>query len=76
MHEEDRGKAFGVLTSASALGWGGGPAIGGYMGAHLGYRSVFFFTSALFVLVALWVWRAMRQMHSEPSDSEPIFSPN
>jgi len=74
--EEDRGKAFGVLTSASALGWGGGPAIGGYMGAHLGYRSVFFFTSALFVLVALWVWRAMRQMHSEPSDSEPIFSPN
>ncbi len=74
--EEDRGKAFGVLTSASAIGWGGGPIIGGYLGAHLGFRSVFFVTAALFVLVALWVGRAMRQLPLDPPEPRVVSAPN
>ena len=56
----DRGKAFGVMASATALGWAVGPAFGGYLSVHWGFRSVFGVTALLFVLVGVWVWRAMR----------------
>ena len=58
--EDDRGKAFGVMASATALGWAVGPAFGGYLSVHWGFRSVFGVTALLFVLVGVWVWRAMR----------------
>ena len=58
--EYDRGKAFGVMASATALGWAVGPAFGGYLSVHWGFRSVFGVTALLFVLVGVWVWRAMR----------------
>ena len=57
--EEDRGKAFGIATSATAFGWALGPMIGAYLGATWGFRSVFFITAAVFTLVSLWTWRAM-----------------
>ena len=57
--EEDRGKAFGIATSATAFGWALGPMIGAYLGATWGFRSVFFITAAFFTLVSLWTWRAM-----------------
>ncbi len=60
--EEDRGKAFGIMTSASALGWALGPSIGGYIGASLGFRSAFYCTAVLFVLVAFWSRWAMGGM--------------
>ena len=56
----DRGKAFGVMASATALGWAVGPAFGGYLSVHWGFRSVFGVTALLFGLVGVWVWRAMR----------------
>lgn len=56
----DRGKAFGVMASATALGWAVGPAFGGYLSVLWGFRSVFGVTALLFVLVGVWVWRAMR----------------
>ena len=58
--EEDRGKAFGIMTSASALGWALGPSIGGYIGSTTGFRSVFYATALLFVGVAFWTRWAMR----------------
>ena len=59
--EKDRGTAFGVMASATALGWSLGPAVGGYMSAHWGFRSVFGMTALLFLLVGGWVWREMRE---------------
>jgi DHA1 family multidrug resistance protein-like MFS transporter len=58
--EEDRGKAFGIMTSASALGWALGPSMGGYIGSTTGFRSVFYATALLFVGVAFWTRWAMR----------------
>ena len=58
--EGDRGKAFGVMSSASALGWAMGPMAGGYMGAHYGFRSVFIATSILFLAVGAWAWVSMK----------------
>lgn len=63
--DEDRGKAFGLLTSANAFGWALGPAVGGYVGAELGFRTAFFVTAALFLGVTAWVWRAIRQVPLE-----------
>jgi len=58
--EEDRGKAFGIMTSASALGWALGPSMGGYIGSTTGFRSVFYATALLFVGVAFWTRWAMK----------------
>ncbi|MDA0336598.1 MAG: MFS transporter [bacterium] len=58
--EVDRGKAFGVMSSAAALGWAAGPVAGGYLGAHYGFRSVFVVTSILFLAVGAWAWISMK----------------
>ncbi|MGB1892362.1 MAG: MFS transporter, partial [Candidatus Latescibacterota bacterium] len=60
--EEDRGKAFGIMTSASALGWALGPSMGGYLGSTTGFRSVFFATALLFLGVAFGTRWAMREL--------------
>jgi DHA1 family multidrug resistance protein-like MFS transporter len=60
--EEDRGKAFGLMTSAAALGWALGPSVGGIVGAGWGFRSVFYMTAGLFVCVALWAKWAMSEL--------------
>jgi len=57
--DEDRGKAFGLMTSAAALGWALGPSVGGFIGASWGFRSAFYATAGLFVGVALWAKWAM-----------------
>lgn len=57
--EQDRGKAFGVVSSASALGWALGPMAGGYLAAELGFRAVFFITAILLLTVAGWVWLSL-----------------
>jgi len=54
--ESDRGVAVGVIASASALGWGVGPILGGYMGAELGLRAVFWLMALLFGLLAAIFW--------------------
>ncbi len=57
--DEDRGKAFGLMTSAAALGWALGPSVGGFIGAGWGFRNVFYVTAGLFVCVSLWAKWAM-----------------
>jgi DHA1 family multidrug resistance protein-like MFS transporter len=70
--EEDRGKAFGLLTSANAGGWALGPVMGGYLGAELGFRSVFFITAGLFLLASAWVWNAMRRIQLEEPEQKRL----
>ena len=63
--EEDRGKAFGVLSSANALGWTPGPIIGGYIGAELGFQMVFFISAAFLLLLTGILWKAMQACQLE-----------
>lgn len=70
--EVDRGKAFGIMTSASALGWALGPSVGGYIGASLGFRSAFYATALLFVFVALWSRWAMRGLVLQDEAEHPV----
>ena len=70
--EEDRGKAFGLLTSANAFSWALGPMVGGYLGAELGFRWVFFITAGLFLLVSLWVWFALTRIQLEEPEKQRL----
>lgn len=72
--ESDRGKAFGVMSSANSLGWSLGPVMGGYVGAHAGFRAAFFVTALLFAGVAAWIWSVMRHTPVEapvPAPAKP-----
>ncbi|NKB68621.1 MAG: MFS transporter [Candidatus Latescibacteria bacterium] len=64
--EDARGKAFGLMTSASALGWALGPGLGGNIGAVWGFPPVFFGTAVLFIFVALWSGWALQGI-SQPA---------
>ena len=57
--DADRGKAFGVLGSATALGWAPGPAFGGFVAAEYGFHVVFLISAALMFAVAVGFWRTM-----------------
>lgn len=50
------GRVFGYNQSAQYLGNIGGSVMGGQMAAYFGIRSVFFSTSLLLLLNALWVY--------------------
>ncbi len=47
------GQAYGFTTTASALGWATGPALGGVAASALGYRWPFVVMTCLLLLVAL-----------------------
>ncbi|MRB61275.1 MFS transporter [Bacillus thuringiensis] len=50
------GSVFGINMSAGYLGVFGGSILGGQVAAHLGIRYVFFITSALLLINAIWVY--------------------
>lgn len=50
------GRVFGFNMSAGYLGIFGGSVLGGQVAAYLGIRYVFFITSALLLLNAIWVY--------------------
>ena len=50
------GRAFGYNQSAQFLGAFGGSVMGGHVAASLGFHYVFFVTSALLFVNALWVY--------------------
>jgi len=50
------GSVFGFTMSAGYLGVFGGAVIGGQVAAYLGIRYVFFVTSALLLMNAVWVY--------------------
>lgn len=49
---ENIGQAYGFTTTASALGWGVGPALGGWAASQLGYRVPFLIMGGLLLLVS------------------------
>jgi DHA1 family multidrug resistance protein-like MFS transporter len=53
------GRVFGLTMSAGYLGIFGGSVLGGQVAAHLGIRYVFFITSALLLINAVWVYFKM-----------------
>ncbi|AFM41504.1 arabinose efflux permease family protein [Desulfosporosinus acidiphilus SJ4] len=50
------GRVFGFTMSAGYLGIFGGSVLGGQVAAHLGIQYVFFVTSALLMINAIWVY--------------------
>jgi len=61
--ETDRGKAFGILTSAGAFGWALGPSVGAFVGSQFGFQVAFYVTAALFSCVAVWAFYAMSELN-------------
>jgi MFS family permease len=55
------GRVFGFSMSAGYLGVFGGSVLGGQIAAWLGIRYVFFVTSGLLLLNAVWVYREVYQ---------------
>lgn len=51
------GRIFGFNMSAFYLGTFGGSILGGQIAAHLGIKYVFFITSTLLILNAIWVYK-------------------
>ena len=42
------------------------------MGVELGFRSVFFISSGLFLLVSVWVWNAMKRIQLEEPEKKRL----
>tara|TARA_B100001250_G_scaffold155734_1_gene133835 strand:- start:2824 stop:4044 length:1221 start_codon:yes stop_codon:yes gene_type:complete len=61
--ETDRGKAFGILTSAGAFGWALGPSVGAFVGSQFGFQVAFYVTAFLFLCVAVWAFYAMSELN-------------
>ncbi|MHB1654420.1 MAG: multidrug efflux MFS transporter [Desulfitobacteriaceae bacterium] len=66
------GRVFGYNQSAQYLGNIAGPVLGGQMAAHLGIHYVFFSTSTLLLLNAIWVYQTGRTTRLHPHFKEPL----
>jgi EmrB/QacA subfamily drug resistance transporter len=54
---QERGRALGISTAAVYTGLSVGPLVGGFLTAHLGWRSIFFLNALLglsIIVVVLW----------------------
>jgi EmrB/QacA subfamily drug resistance transporter len=54
---EERGKALGINMAAGFIGLSAGPFLGGVLTQHLGWRSIFYISAALFLVsffLILW----------------------
>ena len=67
-HDKNIGKAYGVTTGISAIGWAVGYLSGGYIGAYWGLRAPFVVTGTCLVLVALLAaWRLNSPKRTPPT---------
>jgi MFS family permease len=55
---ERRGGVMGIASSMAILGNSIGPILGGFVASKFGLLSVFGFNSALFLFIALMIWRS------------------
>ena len=57
----DRGKAFGVTTSATLIGNTLGPLAGGLIASTLSLKAVFIFAAAVLILTGIWIIIAVKR---------------
>ena len=57
----DRGKAFGVTTSATCLGNTLGPLAGGLVASTLSLKAVFIFTATVLIITGIWIIIAVKK---------------
>jgi DHA1 family multidrug resistance protein-like MFS transporter len=62
-----QGKAFGVVQSATSLGFGMGPVVGGAVGALFGLRAPFIAVGAMQAVFAAVAWVVLRRVEAAPS---------
>ena len=58
---ELRGSAYGLTSSATAVGNAIGPLLGATLAASLGYPSIFIATAGVLTLLGLWVIVRVRE---------------
>ena len=67
------GKAFGIVTSVTSIGWASGPLVGSYIAACFGMRVPFYFVAGTFlivsVIVAFTLPRMMRAIEAEKASA-------
>jgi MFS family permease len=66
---EMRGTAYGLMGSATSVGFGAGPLAAAGMVAVSGMRSVFVMAAVMFALVTVWTAAAMQV--PKPAGGEP-----
>jgi EmrB/QacA subfamily drug resistance transporter len=70
---EQRGKALGISMAGTYLGLTLGPLIGGFMTEHLGWKSIFFLSAFLGVVLTFLVFSGLRgewrEAHGEKFDT-------
>jgi len=64
---ELRGSAYGLTSSATAVGNAIGPLLGSTIAASLGYPAVFITTAGVLTLLGLWVIARVREPVSNPT---------
>jgi len=62
---ETRGTSFSFLASAALLGGAAGPIAAGEL-THLSIRAIFFFNSAVFLLLLIYAWKTVQRATSAP----------
>jgi DHA1 family multidrug resistance protein-like MFS transporter len=63
---ELRGSAYGLTSSATAVGNAVGPLLGATLAASLGYPAVFIATAVVLTLLGLWVIALVREPVTSP----------
>ena len=66
--QEQVGKAFGLSTSVSSLGWAFGPLVGGYLATN-SLRAPFWFTAITFALLSVYAIAFLRPETAPPQPS-------
>jgi DHA1 family multidrug resistance protein-like MFS transporter len=72
--QSQQGTAYGLSSSAQALGSGLGPIIGGSLASLLGFKFIFGVAGGLFILVALFLMKLLVVKPVEPSSLRDIGS--
>jgi len=66
-----QGVVFGLGQSASSLGGGVGPTIGGALGSSLGFKNVFGFTAGMYLFTTLLVVKVIPKHAGETAETTP-----
>jgi EmrB/QacA subfamily drug resistance transporter len=66
---ESRGKALGLLATAQGLGLSVGPAVGGFINTHIGWRAIFYLNIPIGILTILLAMKWLPSRQPEPADA-------